>query len=62
MEADAWLTRNSMQLPAHPGFVQDGRFHRCAYKLDHWYDMIWMDKEIGSPDVPQQPVRFGQLP
>ena len=27
-----------MQLPAHPGFVQDGRFHRCAYKLDHWYD------------------------
>ncbi|WP_145995058.1 GNAT family N-acetyltransferase [Megasphaera vaginalis (ex Bordigoni et al. 2020)] len=56
------MTRNSMQLPAHPGFVQDGRFHRCAYKLDHWYDMIWMDKEIGSPDVPQQPVRFGQLP
>lgn len=62
VEADAWLTRNSMQLHAHPGFVQDGRFHRCAYKFDHWYDMIWMEKEIGSPDVPQQPVRFGQLP
>ncbi|MBQ9008861.1 MAG: GNAT family N-acetyltransferase [Clostridia bacterium] len=45
---DAYLTRNSAEFHAHLGFVLCGRFNRCGYKFDRWYDMIWMEKQIGE--------------
>lgn len=39
----------------HMGYVQVAYFHQCGYKLDKWYDMIWMEKMLGehkkSPEV-----------
>ncbi|MCD7744331.1 MAG: N-acetyltransferase family protein [Lachnospiraceae bacterium] len=54
---DEYLNTNSADFHAHMGFTEVGRFHRCGYKFHHWYDMIWMEKIIGSYDAMQPPVR-----
>ena len=53
-EEDEYLTRNSEQFHAHMGFTLAGTFHHCGYKFGRWYDVIWMEKEIGErlPDMP----------
>jgi phosphinothricin acetyltransferase len=35
-----------------------GTFHKCGYKFQHWYDMVWMEKLISEHDVPVRPVRW----
>lgn len=45
---DEYLNNNSMQFHEHMGYSLVGRFHKCAYKFDRWYDMIWMEKIIGE--------------
>lgn len=45
---DEYLTRNSEEFHAHMGFAEVGKFHKCGYKFDRWYDMIWMEKMIGE--------------
>ncbi len=45
---DEYLTRNSAEFHAHLGFIQVGEFHKCGYKFGRWYNMIWMEKIIGS--------------
>jgi len=41
------------------GFTLVGRFHNSGYKFNHWYDMIWMEKEIGEHTTNLETVRFG---
>lgn len=48
---DEYLNNNSAQFHAHLGYEQIGRFHKCGYKFNHWYDMIWMEKIIGVHEV-----------
>lgn len=45
---DELLTNNSMEFHSHMGYSLVGTFHKCAYKFDRWYDMIWMEKHIGE--------------
>ncbi len=45
---DEYLNNNSAQFHAHLGYNQIGRFHKCGYKFNRWYDMIWMEKIIGE--------------
>lgn len=45
---DEYLTRNSENFHAHMGFVKVGAFHRCGHKFGRWYNMIWMEKIIGT--------------
>lgn len=45
---DAYLTKNSAEFHAHLGFQTVGTFHKCGYKFQRWYDMIWMEKIIGE--------------
>lgn len=47
-EDDEYLTSNSADFHAHLGFVKVGKFHKCGYKFDRWYNMIWMEKVIGE--------------
>lgn len=49
-QEDEYLNKNSMEFHAHMGYSLVGRFHKCAYKFGRWYDMIWMEKHIGSHD------------
>lgn len=44
---DIYLTKNSVQFHAHMGYSMVGEFHKCGYKFGNWYNMVWMEKEIG---------------
>ena len=45
---DEYLTRNSEHFHQHMGYTRVGEFHKCGYKFDRWYNMIWMEKIIGE--------------
>ena len=45
---DEYLTNNSSEFHAHMGYRFVGVFHKCAYKFNRWYDMLWMEKHIGE--------------
>lgn len=45
---DEYLNNNSAQFHAHLGYEQIARFHKCGYKFNRWYDIIWMEKFIGE--------------
>ena len=55
---DEYLTKNSAEFHSHMGFKTVGEFHQCGYKFGRWYDMIWMEKMIGSHRSDQPPVNF----
>lgn len=61
-EDDEYLTGNSASFHKHLGYRLVGRFHKCGYKFNRWYDMVWMEKCIGAhPEYPQQIIPFRQL-
>lgn len=45
---DEYLTTNSADFHSHMGYTTVGRFHKCGYKFNKWYDMIFMEKIINS--------------
>lgn len=53
---DEYLTQDSPRFHARMGYREAGRFRRCAWKFDRWYDMIWMEKFIGSHDGNRPPA------
>lgn len=34
------------------GYQINGHFHQCGYKLNQWWDMVWMEKYIEKHHVP----------
>jgi L-amino acid N-acyltransferase YncA len=52
---DEHLSRNSVDFHAHLGFSQVGIFHKCGYKFDTWYDMVWMEKMLGPHSISPAP-------
>lgn len=56
-EEDEYLTYDSAEFHKHMGFEQIGRFHKCGYKFNRWYDMIWMEKWIGKHQEEQPKIR-----
>ena len=57
---DEFLRNDSMYFHSRMGFTEVGRFHNSGYKFGRWYDMIWMEKLIGSHDAHPGEVRFGE--
>lgn len=55
---DEFLNKNSAEFHSHLGFKEVGKFHDCGHKFGRWYDMIWMEKIIGSHQPNQPPVKF----
>ena len=53
---DDYLTRGSALFHQHVGYVKTGHFHKCGYKFDRWYDMIWMEKILGEHKSPCRDV------
>ena len=45
---DEYLTRNSQEFHTHLGYRLVGEFHACGYKFHRWYNMVWMEKQIGE--------------
>ncbi len=54
---DEYLTTNSADFHAHLGFVKVGEFHKCGYKFNRWYNMIWMEKIVGEHKAELSPIR-----
>ena len=43
---DEYLTSASVDFHKHFGYKRVGEFHRCGYKFNRWYNMVWMEKMI----------------
>ena len=60
---DEYLTRNSVRFHERMGYKLIGHFHRCAYKFNRWYDMVWMEKALGDfSDTPAPLIPLSDLP
>ena len=55
---DEYLTNGSMKFHEHMGYSLAGHFHKCGYKFDRWYDMIWMEKFIGEHEENQKNIKY----
>lgn len=59
---DEYLTKNSVEFHEHLGYRMVGEFHKCGYKFDRWYNMVWMEKHIGEHlEEPLPVVPFKEL-
>ncbi|MDY3983879.1 MAG: N-acetyltransferase family protein [Veillonellaceae bacterium] len=47
-EEDEYVTKDSARFHEYMGYQLVGRFHDSGYKFGRWYDMIWMEKMLGS--------------
>ena len=47
-ENDAHLTSDSILFHEKMGYRLIGRFSKCGFKFNEWYDMVWMEKHIGT--------------
>jgi phosphinothricin acetyltransferase len=45
---DEYLTLDSVHFHERLGYRQVAHFHLCGRKFGRWYDMIWMEKLIGT--------------
>lgn len=45
---DEYLTKDSVRFHERMGYRLVGQFHKCGYKCGRWYDMVWMEKQIGE--------------
>ena len=48
IEEDEYLTHASERFHGRLGYTKAGTFQKCGYKFGRWYNMIWMEKIIGS--------------
>ena len=53
---DEYLTKNSVEFHQHLGYELIGEFHKCGYKFNRWYNMVWMEKHIGEHSEEPLPV------
>ncbi|CVI68489.1 Phosphinothricin N-acetyltransferase [Clostridiales bacterium CHKCI001] len=52
---DEYLTKNSVEFHSHLGYRLVGEFYQCGYKFNRWYNMVWMEKQIGE-HISNQPA------
>lgn len=55
---DDYLTKESVSFHEKLGYHIVGRFHKCGYKFNRWYDMVWMEKHIGCHKENQPPIKL----
>lgn len=57
---DDYLTNDSVYFHEKFGYNMVAHFHKCGYKFNRWYDMVWMEKFIGQHKDNQPKVKpFG---
>ena len=57
---DETLTRASPRFHEHMGYTLCGTFRQCGYKFGRWYDMVWMEKTLGTHESNPEPVLKAQ--
>ncbi len=56
-QEDAYLTKNSLHFHLHMGYHIAGTLHQCGYKFHKWYDIVHLEKYIGSHQIEPLPVK-----
>lgn len=56
-QEDAHLTKNSLHFHLHMGYQVAGTLHQCGYKFHKWYDIVHLEKYIGSHQIGPLPVK-----
>lgn len=58
-QEDEHLHNDSVKFHESLGYKSIGIFHKCAYKFNKWYDMVWMEKFIAPhKDMPNPIVPY----
>ena len=57
---DEYLTTDSVKFHERMGYHLVGEFHKCGYKFNRWYNMVWMEKHINIHEDQPSPVRLFQ--
>ena len=61
-EEDEYLDKNSVEFHTHMGYRLVGEFYKCGYKFHRWYNMVWMEKQIGEHHKNQPaPIAFKEF-
>lgn len=58
---DAHLTNASVKFHERLGYRLVGRFKKCGFKFGTWYDMVWMEKLLGSHGKVPAVIPFPKL-
>lgn len=58
---DEYLTNNSIDFHLHMGYSLIGAFTRCGRKFDRWYNMVWLEKILASPQTPEAFIPYANL-
>lgn len=53
---DEYLTKNSVDFHQYLGYKIVGEFNKCGYKFGKWYNMVWMEKNIGNHEPNPLPI------
>ena len=48
IESDEYLDYNSAEFHEHMGYEKVGELHRCGFKFDRYYNVIYMEKMFVS--------------
>ena len=51
-----YIPKTSPLFHQHLGFTKVGHFHKCGWKFNQWFDMIWMEKLIGDGGTPKEEI------
>lgn len=55
-KSDHTLSTKSADFHAHMGFQKVGMFHRCGFKFQQWYHILWMEKFLGEHTSQPMPL------
>jgi phosphinothricin acetyltransferase len=59
---DPYVDNNSMEFHEHLGYQLVARFPKSGCKFGRWYDMVWMEKCVGThPENPDPVIPFSEL-
>lgn len=58
---DPYLPMDSFHFHETLHFRLVGRFEKCGWKFDRWYDMIWMEKCLPHPEKPEPFLPFPKI-
>lgn len=62
VQEDEYLTRDSVWFHERLGYRMVGEFYECGYKFGRWYNMVWMEKHLGThPEKPEKVLWFSEL-
>ncbi|MEA4969357.1 MAG: N-acetyltransferase family protein [Candidatus Pelethousia sp.] len=52
-----WPNESSIAFHQALGFQRVAHLSRCGYKLGQWWDSVWLQKFLGSHEIPPAPLR-----